>query len=72
MPIRNPFAKRTDVYPGLAPADESARPAEQNANPPTFERVDTMGSRSSAISIKSRQSMEPAEYKLSGTLVAIH
>lgn len=60
MPIRNPFAKRTGVSNGLEPVpDEEHKPA--------FERVDTMGSKSSsALSIKSGNSQEPAEYKMSG------
>jgi hypothetical protein len=60
MPIRNPFAKRTGVSNGLEPVpDEEHKPA--------FERVDTMGSKSSsALSIKSGKSQEPAEYKMSG------
>lgn len=60
MPIRNPFAKRPGVSNGVEP-DESLKPG--------FERADTVGSRasSSAMSIKSSQSQEPAEYKMSGT-----
>jgi len=61
MPIRNPFARRADVHTGLAPAEENS----QNGTRPTFEKVDTMGSKSSAMSIKSGHSQEPAEYKMS-------
>jgi len=60
MPIRNPFTRRPDVHTGLAPAEGS-----QNGSTPTFEKVDTMGSKSSAMSIKSGQSREPVEYKMS-------
>lgn len=62
MPIRNPFAKRTGVSNGLEPVpDEEHKPA--------FERVDTVGSKSSsALSIKSGKSQEPAEYKMSSKI----
>lgn len=69
MPIRNPFAKRTEIQTGplQPPADENARPLSQNGTRPTFEKVDTIGSKgSSAMSIKSSQSQEPVEYKMSG------
>lgn len=67
MPIRNPFAKRTDVQTGLQPYEEGIRPLGQNATRPSFERVDTVGSKaSSAMSVSSRKSQEPAEYKMSG------
>lgn len=62
MPLRNPFAKRT----GLETVDDA------NLNPtgaqtrPSFEKVDTVGSKSSARSIQSGRSQEPAEYKMSG------
>ncbi|KAL3428011.1 hypothetical protein PVAG01_01520 [Phlyctema vagabunda] len=60
MPIRNPFAKR----PGVNEVDENVRPG--NESRPTFEKVDTVGSKSSsAMSIKSAQILEPAEYKMS-------
>lgn len=76
MPIRNPFAKRTDVYGGPAPEDENVRPLDQNGIRPTFEKVDTMGSKSSALSIRTRHSQDPPEYKLSGmcraTLLIAH
>lgn len=66
MPIRNPFAKRPDVQAGLAPYEEGIRPLSQNGTRPTFEKVDTTGSKaSSAMSIKSGQSQEPVEYKMS-------
>jgi len=67
MPIRNPFAKRTDVQTGLqAPSEDYVRPLSQNATRPTFEKIDTYGSKSSsAMSIKSSQSQEPVEYKMS-------
>jgi hypothetical protein len=66
MPIRNPFAKRTDVYNGFAQGEENVRPLDQNGVRPTFEKVDTMGSKSSAMSIRSGHSQDPPEYKLSG------
>ncbi|KAF4632412.1 hypothetical protein G7Y89_g5715 [Cudoniella acicularis] len=65
MPIRNPFAKRPDVQTGLQPQEEEPRAAE-NGTRPTFEKVDTMGSKSSsAMSISSKRSQEPVEYKMS-------
>ena len=68
MPIRNPFSKRPDVQTGLQPPSEDyVRPLSQNGTKPTFEKVDTVGSKaSSAMSIKSGRSQEPAEYKMSG------
>jgi hypothetical protein len=67
MPIRNPFAKRPDVQTGLQPYEEGIRPLSQNGAKPTFEKVDTIGSKgSSAMSISSRKSQEPVEYKMSG------
>jgi hypothetical protein len=68
MPIRNPFAKRADIQTGLQPPSEDyVRPLSQNGIRPTFEKVDTIGSKaSSAMSIKSGKSQEPAEYKMSG------
>jgi len=66
MPIRNPFARR-DVQTGLAPPEEGVQSLPQNGTRPTFEKVDTMGSKgSSAMSISSRKSQEPVEYKMSG------
>ena len=65
MPIRNPFARRPDIQPQI---DENTPPQSQTQRSvPAFERVDTVGSRTSAISVKSGQS-EPAEYKLSGKI----
>jgi len=61
MPIRNPFARRTDVHTGVVQAENDPN---QNGSKPTFEKVDTMGSKSSAMSINSGTS-EPAEYKMS-------
>jgi hypothetical protein len=67
MPIRNPFAKRQDVPTGLQPYEEGFRPLSQNGTRPKFEKVDTMGSKASSMSISSRKSQEtPAEYKMSG------
>jgi hypothetical protein len=65
MPIRNPFARRPDVHTGLNLTEENLPP---NGTRPTFEKVDTMGSKSSAMSIKSGHSQEPPEYKMSGML----
>ena len=63
MPIRNPFARRSDIQ---IQTDENTPPQSQTQRSiPAFERVDTVGSRTSAISVKSGHS-EPAEYKLSG------
>lgn len=67
MPIRNPFAKRVDVQTGLQPHEEGVRPLSQNSTRPAFEKVDTTGSKeSSAMSINSKKSQEPVEYKMSG------
>ncbi|RDW94538.1 hypothetical protein BP5796_00301 [Coleophoma crateriformis] len=61
MPIRNPFSKKPNN--GLE-NDENA--PISNSTRPTFEKVDTIGSKSSsAMSIRSSQSQEPAEYKMS-------
>jgi hypothetical protein len=60
MPIRNPFAKRTGI-------DNSLESVPDEDHKPSFERADTTGSKaSSALSVKSEKSQEPAEYKLSG------
>ncbi|TVY16285.1 hypothetical protein LARI1_G003730 [Lachnellula arida] len=60
MPIRNPFAKRQDVQTSLQPHEE------ENGARPKFEKVDTMGSKASSMSISSRKSQEqPPEYKMS-------
>ena len=65
MPIRNPFSRRPDiVHAGLTPGEDGT---QNGTKPPTFEKVDTMGSKTSALSIKSGHSQEPAEYKMSGT-----
>ena len=69
MPMRNPFAKRADVQTGLQPPSEDyVRPLSQDGTrPQKFEKIDTFGSKaSSAMSIKSSKSQEPAEYKMSG------
>jgi hypothetical protein len=67
MPIRNPFAKRTEVQTGLQPYEETVRPLSQNGTRPTFEKVDTTGSKaSSAMSIRSNHEPVPVEYKMSG------
>ena len=72
MPIRNPFTKRTDIYGGgLTQGEENVRPLDQNGMRPTFEKVDTMGSMSSALSIKSGHSQDPPEYKLSGMRIVV-
>jgi len=66
MPIRNPFATRVDVQTGLQPHEEGVRPLSQNGTRPAFEKVDTTGSKeSSAMSINSKKSQEPVEYKMS-------
>jgi len=65
MPIRNPFSRRQDIHSGLNPVDEIATQNGNGTKPPTFEKVDTMGSKSSAMSIKSGNSNEPPEYKMS-------
>lgn len=64
MPIlRNPFARRQDVQTGLQPSQD-----DQNASPrPSFERVSTVASQASSLSIKTARSEEPPEYKMSGT-----
>ena len=63
MPIRNPFAKKAD---GGVVNEENRRPA--NGTRPTFEKVDTVGSKaSSSMSISTGKSgQEVAEYKMSG------
>jgi len=63
MPIRNPFAKRVDAPPN-GTLDENT----QNGAPrPTFEKVDTTSSKISLpLSVSSKQSQEPPEYKMSG------
>lgn len=63
MPIiRNPFAKRPDPQAGLQPSQD-----DQNASRrPSFERVSTVGSRASSMSIKTGKSDGPPEYKMSG------
>jgi len=63
-PFRNLFSKRPDVQTGLQPAEENVRAVSPNGIRPTFEKVDTTGSRSSSISINKPQ--EPPEYKMSG------
>ncbi|KAB8291304.1 hypothetical protein EYC80_009990 [Monilinia laxa] len=62
MPIlRNPFARRQDVQPGLQPSQD-----DQNAAPrPSFERVSTVASQASSLSIKTARSGDPPEYKMS-------
>jgi hypothetical protein len=65
MPIRNPFSKRQGLSNGPDPEPEVE-------NKPSFERVDTVGSKaSSALSIQSGKSQEPAEYKMSGNTPAL-
>jgi len=66
MPIRNPFSTKRDAQTGLQPYEEGIRPLSQNGTRPAFEKVDTMGSKSSIMSINSKKSVEPVEYKLSG------
>jgi len=62
-PFRNLFSKRSDVQTGLQPAEENVRAVSPNGIRPTFEKVDTTGSRASSISINKPQ--EPPEYKMS-------
>ncbi|RFU30007.1 hypothetical protein B7463_g6308, partial [Scytalidium lignicola] len=61
MPIRNPFAKKT----GLDTLEDATRDPTQAQPSPSFEKVDTIGSKSSARSIQSDRSQEPVEYKMS-------
>jgi len=66
MPIRNPFTKRPGVSNGLEPTlDENNGLGSPNGAALGFEKVDTVGSKTSAISINSGNSLEPAEYKMS-------
>lgn len=58
MPIRNPFARRS----GTTINDENVQPVEA----PGFERVDTVGSKStSVLSISTTRSHDTEEYKMS-------
>jgi hypothetical protein len=58
MPLRNPFTRRAG-----ANADENLHPEHRDT--PGFERVDTIGSKtSSALSIRSGR--DTGEYKMSG------
>jgi hypothetical protein len=67
MPIRNPFARRPAPANGLEPGQEDgSQLGAQYGGTPGFERVDTVGSKASSMSISSSKSQEPAEYKLSG------
>jgi hypothetical protein len=67
MPTWNPFRDRKEVHTGLYPPDENVRPLSQNGTRPAFEKVDTTGSKSSsAMSITSKKSQDPVEYKMSG------
>lgn len=62
MPIiRNPFAKRQDVPSGLQPSQD-----QNAASRTSFERVSTVASQASSMSIKTPRSEEPPEYKMSG------
>lgn len=63
MPIlRNPFTRKQDVPTGLQPS-----PIDQDVSSrPSFERVSTVASRTSSMSIKTTKSEEPVEYKMSG------
>ncbi|KAI0548581.1 hypothetical protein F4679DRAFT_550101 [Xylaria curta] len=67
MPIRNPFAKRPFLTTGAEVAnDENAPPRPQKDSYSGFERVDTVGSRtSSAWSIHSTKSRDTGDYKMS-------
>ncbi|KAI0196270.1 hypothetical protein EV127DRAFT_450844 [Xylaria flabelliformis] len=68
MPIRNPFAKRPFLTTGAEVAnDENAPPStRQKDSYSGFERVDTVGSRtSSAWSIHSTKSRDTGDYKMS-------
>lgn len=58
MPIRNPFARR----PGMNRED-----SDSGSDAPGFERVDTVGSKStSGLSISTTRSHDTREYKMSG------
>lgn len=67
MPIRNPFGRRSGVS---LTQDEHARASTNTARlvePPGFERVDTVGSKASSLSIpKSRTRNDVGVYELSG------
>ncbi|CAG8982750.1 hypothetical protein HYALB_00001031 [Hymenoscyphus albidus] len=68
MPIlRNPFARRTEVQTGSLAPEDGEGPLSPTGTRPAFEKVDTMGSYTSAStqSIASKRSQEPVEYKMS-------
>ncbi|EPE32495.1 hypothetical protein GLAREA_07629 [Glarea lozoyensis ATCC 20868] len=66
MPTWNPFRDRKEIHTGLHLPEENVRPLSQNGTRPGFEKVDTTGSKSSsAMSISSKKSQEPVEYKMS-------
>lgn len=57
MPMRNPFVRRPGV---VIPSQQ------QDSAHLGFERVDTIGSKASVLSLGSDKSHEPGEYKMSG------
>ncbi|KAI1322022.1 hypothetical protein F5Y16DRAFT_56645 [Xylariaceae sp. FL0255] len=65
MPIRNPFTRRPFLQTdSTAAGDENVKPGTDSIN--GFERVDTMGSRtSSAWSIRSARKEDNGDYKMS-------
>lgn len=63
MPIRNPFAKRAD------PPLQGENVPTHDGTRPGFEKIDTVSSVASLpLSVSSKQSQEPPEYKMSGVL----
>lgn len=61
MPIRNPFTRRPGPTVVTADAD-----AERAPSHPGFERVDTVGSKVSSLSVTSSKSRDTGDYKMSG------
>lgn len=68
--IRNPFARKQHNDENQRPRLETA-PAQEPQQPGGFDKVDTIGSKSSSIaglSINSGRSNDTGEYKLSGMI----
>ncbi|KAH8166963.1 hypothetical protein CIB48_g1266 [Xylaria polymorpha] len=76
MPIRNPFAKRPFLTTGAEVANDENEPPSTRVSKDSyggFERVDTVGSRtSSAWSIHSTKSRDNGDYKMSGESTSVH